>query len=186
MPRIRVPRIPAHDLTDAPLASRDLLEDVGRRTGKIMSIHTGMAHSPVTLAAHTSISAAIAEHGTFDARTREAIALAVGTINGCDYCDAAHTLTGRHAGLTADEMPAVRRGDNSFDPELGALPDVMRSAAKSQGTVDEDLWSSALEAGWSDTQLTEAFSYLMANLMTNFFNPYVEPVLDLPPAPPLR
>ena len=41
-------------------------------------------------------------------------------------------------------------------------------------------------AGWSDTQLTEAFSCLMANLMTNFFNHYVETVLDLPPAPPLR
>ncbi|WP_426999214.1 carboxymuconolactone decarboxylase family protein [Pseudarthrobacter sp. N5] len=36
------------------------------------------------------MSAAIAAHGSFDARTREAIALAVGNQNGCSYCQAAH------------------------------------------------------------------------------------------------
>ncbi|GAC1484371.1 MAG: hypothetical protein NVS1B16_13790 [Pseudarthrobacter sp.] len=66
-----------------------------RRMGKLLNIHAGMAHSPVVITAYDGISKAIAAHGSFDARTKEAIALAVGNQNDCDYCQGAHTVSGR-------------------------------------------------------------------------------------------
>ncbi len=42
-------------------------------------------HAPVVLVAYTGMQAAIAGHGTFDAVTREAVALAVGVVDGCAY-----------------------------------------------------------------------------------------------------
>ncbi len=73
-----MPRVPVHDLDSAPKASRDLLAALKERYGKVLNIYGEMAHAPVVLAAYTGIQAAIAEHGSFDARTREAIAARFG------------------------------------------------------------------------------------------------------------
>jgi hypothetical protein len=43
----------------------------------VLNIHGEMANAPAVLAGYTGLQTAIAEHGSFDARTREAIALAV-------------------------------------------------------------------------------------------------------------
>jgi len=55
-----------------------------------------MAHSAVVLQAYAAVQQVIAEQGTFDPATREAIALVVGTVDRCEYCQAAHTR-GRQA-----------------------------------------------------------------------------------------
>jgi AhpD family alkylhydroperoxidase len=98
-----MPRIPVHDLQTAPPAAHDTLARLKRRYGRILNIHGEMAHAPVVLAAYAGIQAAIAEHGSFDARTREAIALAVAAADGCEYCQAAHTAGGRRAGLSLEQ-----------------------------------------------------------------------------------
>jgi len=43
------------------------------------------------LHAYLALQDVLREHGTIDAKTREAIALAVGNQDECDYCQAAHT-----------------------------------------------------------------------------------------------
>jgi len=65
-----VPRIPVHTIDSAPEESRATLKALAARMGKVLNIHGEMAHSPVVLAAYSGIAAAIAKHGTFDARTR--------------------------------------------------------------------------------------------------------------------
>jgi len=128
----------------------------------------------------------VAKQGSFDARTREAIALAVGAVDSCDYCQAAHTAGGRKAGFTEEEMVAIRRGEVSFDDRLAALLAVLREAAGNVGHVSDQTWNTAREAGWSEQELGEAFAHLAANLFTNFFNHYARTDLDVPPAPPLN
>jgi alkylhydroperoxidase/carboxymuconolactone decarboxylase family protein YurZ len=71
------PRIPVHAGDDAPEQSREALRGLERRMGRLLNIHAEMAHAPVVLAAYQSIQHAIMKHGSFDAKTREAIALAV-------------------------------------------------------------------------------------------------------------
>lgn len=140
------------------------------------------------LGAYTGIQAAIAEHGTFDAATREAIALAVGAVgavgavDGCDYCQAAHTAGGRNAGLTDEQMTRIRAG-NPVEDQLGALLAVARQIAGDLGEVDDDTWQRALGAGWSVAELAELFTHVIVNVFTNYFNHYAHTDLDLPPAP---
>ena len=101
-------RIPVHTTQSAPEQSRDQLKSLEAKFGKVINIHGGMAHSPVVLQSHIAIQQVIADYGSFDARTREAIALAVGNADDCNYCQAAHTGGGKAAGLTNDEMIAIR------------------------------------------------------------------------------
>jgi AhpD family alkylhydroperoxidase len=181
-----MPRIPAHTVANAPEESRDIAAKLEKKIGKLLNIHAGMAHAPAVIGAYNGISEAVTAHGTFDARTREAIALAVGSENDCDYCQAAHTLSGRHAGLSTEQSTAIRAGTVDFDDKLSALTDLVREAAAHTGTVTEDTWRSALAAGWTEQELSEAFAHLAANLFTNFFNHYAQTELDLPAAPALN
>ncbi|HEU5006836.1 MAG TPA: carboxymuconolactone decarboxylase family protein [Jatrophihabitantaceae bacterium] len=178
-------RIPVHTIDDAPASTGPALAKLAGRTGKLLNIHAEMAHAPVVLAAYTGLSAAIAEHGSFDARVREAIALAVANVDGCEYCQAAHTLSAQKAGFDQAQTVAIRGGVVGFDDRLAALLAVVREAAGNVGEVGDDTWRAASAAGWSDTELAEAFAHLAANLFTNYFNHYARTELDVPAAPAL-
>jgi AhpD family alkylhydroperoxidase len=143
-----------------------------------------MAHSPVVLAAYAAMSAAIAEHGTFDARTREAIALAVGAVDDCTYCQSADTMAAKAAGFTEEETVAIRRGPG-VEPRLAALLEVAREITGDVGDVSDATWDKARATGWSDVQLSELFAHVTANLYTNYFNHYARTDLDIPAAPSL-
>lgn len=178
-------RIPVHTTHSAPEQSRDELKALEAKFGKVMNIHGEMAHSPVVLQSYLAIQQVIADYGSFDARTREAIALAVGNADGCNYCQAAHTGGGKAAGLSNDEMIAIRRRDAKFDAKLDALLTLARQYTTTTGTVEDAAWQAGLDAGWSDEQLTELSAHVTLNLLTNYFNHFVQTDLDLPAAPAL-
>ncbi len=181
-----MPRIPVHTLDDAPAGSRDTLAALGEKMGKVLNIHAEMAHSPVALAAYAAMQQAVADKGTFDAKTREAIALTVGVVDRCDYCQAAHTAGARKAGWTGEQALAIRRGNVDFDEKLGTLLSLAAEAAGGVGYVEDTTWKAALESGWSSEELTELFAHVGINLYTNFFNHYVGTELDVPAAPALN
>lgn len=176
-------RLPVHTVDSAPEASRDALKVLEARVGKVLNIYGGMAHSPAVLHASVALNQAITEHSSLDAATREAIALAVGAVNDCGYCQAAHTMVGRGAGLSDDLMIQIRRGDIEGDGRLAAIVAVAREAASDVGAVSDTTWQAALDAGWSDTELADAFASVAANLFTNYFNHFAGTELDLPAAP---
>ncbi|MEO7372643.1 MAG: carboxymuconolactone decarboxylase family protein [Terrimesophilobacter sp.] len=178
-------RIPTHTVADAPVEAQEFAAKFEKRMGKLMNIHAGMADSPAVIAAYDGIKMAIGRFGTLDARTRETIALAVGNEDGCDYCQAAHTVSAKRAGLSEEETIAIRADRIGFDARLASIAAVAREAARHTGSVSEVTWQAALTEGWSEAELSEAFVHIAANLFTNFFNHYAGTELDVPPAPML-
>ena len=178
-----MPRIPVHTIETAPHESRDTLAAISKRMGKTLNIHAGMAHSPVVLAAYASMSGAVRQHGTFDARTREAIALAVGNENDCRYCQAAHTVSAKAAGLSEEQTIAIRAGRVDFDDKIASIVEVARQIASNTGTVSEEAWNAAAAAGWSEEEVAETFAHVAVNLYTNYFNHFAGTELDVPEAP---
>lgn len=178
-----MPRIPVHSMDTAPEQTRPALEKLQKKMGKLLNIHAEMAHAPVVLAAYTGMQEAIATHGSFDAPTREAVALTVGAVDRCDYCQSAHTVGGSAAGLGAEQMLAIRAGRATGDTKLDALLAVVREAAGQVGEVKDSTWERALDSGWTEVELSEAFAHMAVNVFTNYFNHYVRTDLDVPQAP---
>lgn len=178
-------RVPVHTVDTAPEPSRDALKALEAKHGKVLNIHGAMAHAPAVLNAYAALQAVIADHGSFDPATREAIALVVGNVDACTYCQSAHTLSARKAGLNLEQTVAIRDGSYDDDPKLAALLRLVRESAANVGAVKEDTWNAALETGWSDAQLTETSVHIALNLFTNHFNHLVDTDLDVPAAPGL-
>ncbi len=93
-------------------------------------------------------------------------------------------MGGKAAGLTEQETIDIRRGQVD-DPKLGALVTLVREQAANVGHVQDTTWQAALDAGWSNRELTETSAVVALNLFTNYFNHLVQTDLDLPPAPAL-
>jgi AhpD family alkylhydroperoxidase len=178
-------RIPVHTVAGAPESSRDPLKSLEARFGKVLNIHGAMAHAPVVLHSYAALQGVIADYGTFDAQTREAIALVVANVDRCSYCQAAHTGGAKAAGLTTEQTVAIRNGSYAEDPKLAALLTLVRESTGNVGDVNDATWQAALDAGWTDTELTEVSVHIALNLFTNHFNHLVQTDLDLPPAPGL-
>jgi AhpD family alkylhydroperoxidase len=178
-------RIPTHTTDSAPESVRDELASLRKQFGKVLNIHGAMAHSPVVLQSYVALQQVIGDYGTFDAATREAIALAVGHVNECTYCQSAHTAGAKAAGLSEEQTVLIRQDAVDFDPKLDALLAVAREAAGRQGTVDDATWQAALDAGWTQEELTELSAHLTLNLFTNYFNHMIGTDLDVPAAPGL-
>jgi len=178
-----MPRIPVHTVDSAPEESRDALKGLQANLGKVLTIHGGMAHSPAVLQSYVALQQVIGDYGTFDARTRETIALVVGNVDHCGYCQSAHTMGAKAAGLTEQQTVAVRENRVDFDPKLAALLALAREVAGNVGHVQDGTWQAALDAGWTDAQLTEVAVHVSLNLFTNYFNHLVQTELDLPAAP---
>lgn len=178
-----MPRTPVHTVDSAPEASREVLEGLERRMGKVLNIHGEMAHSPALVHGYAALQKVIATHATFDGRAREVVALAVANADGCDYCQAVHTVSGRKAGLTDAEMVAARIGKDDLPDDLAALAALARAYVEGVGDVPDDLWDAGLAAGWTDAQLAELAIHVTVNQLTNHVNHYLGTELDLPPAP---
>jgi AhpD family alkylhydroperoxidase len=152
------------------------------RLGVVLNIHGEMAHAPAVISMYKAMGHAIAEDGTFDAQTREAIALAVGNQDGCDYCQSAHTVSARRAGFTVEQTIAIRDGHVGFDDKLAALLAVAREIAANVGEVSDAAYERALAEGWAEPEMAELFAHVATNIFTNYFNHYARTELDIPAA----
>ena len=96
-----------------------------------------------------------------------------------------HTAGGRAAGLTEQETIDIRRGSVA-DRKLASLLALVREQTAHVGHFEDSTWQAALDAGYTDAELTETSAVVALNLFTeNYFNHLVQTELDPPAAPSL-
>jgi alkylhydroperoxidase family enzyme len=179
-------RVPVHTVETAPDASRPMLEAIlagPGRVGRILNLQAQLAHSPAALGAYLGMRNSIEEHATLDLRTRSAVQLTVATVEKCAYSQAISAMLFKRSGATDEEVTATVSGAFVADEKLGALLAVTREAAAHAGRVADTTWSDALEAGWTDTQLTEAFVCIALTAFVGSFVRYAGTELDVPTEP---
>ena len=173
-------RIRTHTIEDAPVGSRPLLQKLiqSSPTGRFLNVHAQMADSPAVLAAYASLRAAIAEHGTFDPRAAAALTLATAATVGNGYMIGIASRLAHKSGWAEEEVAALRAGTPTSDAKIDVLTGLVREAAAHSGNVTDATWKAALQAGWSDEQLTEAFAYLALTVFSGYFLNYAQTEMD--------
>jgi uncharacterized peroxidase-related enzyme len=170
-------RIPAIDPSTAPATVKPLLDGVQRGLGVTPNLFRVAAHAPAALEALTSFFGAVGK-GRLDARTREAIALAVSEANACDYCLSAHTALGKQAGLDDGAIADARLG-KSDDGRRGALLTLARATVERRGRVGAAL-DEARRAGVSDAETVELVANVSLTIFTNYLNELAGTDIDFP------
>jgi uncharacterized peroxidase-related enzyme len=139
------------------------------------------SNSPIALDAALKLDAALGK-SSLSKQQVEVVKLAVSAHAECDYCLAAHTLMGKHAGLGREEIIAIRTGAPSGDPAIDALASFARRLVSSGGTVPEAVVAAVREAGYTDAQIVDTLLAIAAITFTNLVNRVNDTVIDFPPA----
>ena len=175
-------RMSTIDVASATGLTAELFASIKRGLGKVPNAYATIgSQSPVALQTLLTANAALKSSGALSAKELEAINLAISENSGCDYCLAAHTLTGKMAGYTAEQMRELRAGGLSVDAKIDALVKFALTLVRTSGTVPQITLDSVRQAGYGDMQVTEAIFAITAILTTNIFNRVNDTTLDFPP-----
>lgn len=143
-----------------------------------MNIFGAMAHSPATLESFVRFETALTEESNLSPKVRQAIHLRVSRISDCEYCTAAYTGACLQAGWTEAEAASIADGSFADDAKVAQLLTFATELVENDGYVDDDVWEATLDAGWTDTELLDAFAEVPRTLFTNWFNHLVDTPLD--------
>ena len=142
----------------------------GKLKGKPGSIQKALAHRPAMLGNFLSFYATVGR--SLDRKLFEAVYLRVSLLNGCRYCTQHHIQSSKRAGLTADEMRALKEGKYSSFGEQGQV--ALRYAEKLTRTPDETGHADFVELKkhYSDEQIVDLHMLIgLANLTNRVTGP---------------
>lgn len=154
------------------------LDAVKAKIGVVPNSFATFAQSPAVLNAYLAFSQALSQ-GILNPKQREVIALAIGQTNNCQYCVSAHTLLGKGAGLTPDELKAARQGISS-DPLNDALAKLAIKVVKQRGVLSDAELNEARSQGVSDALIVEVIAQVALNTLTNYTNHIAATDIDFP------
>jgi uncharacterized peroxidase-related enzyme len=177
MSRISTPAVDA-----ASGATAELFAQIKKAAGKVPNTFASIgAHGPAALKAILQADAVLAA-GSLSKQDQETIKLAVSAAVGCDYCEAAHSLLGKLAGLKPDALRQIRAGRPTGDAKRDALVRFVRLLVLTQGTVSDEEFAAIRAAGYTDAQLVDISLALATITFTNAFNRINDTTLDFPAA----
>ncbi len=175
-------RIASIQLNDATGKAKDLFDGIKARFGTVPNVYKLLAHSPAGLEGVLQFYGALSS-GSLDAATRERIALAIANVNGCDYCNAAHTAIAKSLKLSVEEIEANRQGHSS-DARADAAVVFARKVAVTRADVTEGDVQALRQAGYSEAQIVEIVLNVAYNVVTNYVNEAFKTDIDFPRAAP--
>ena len=165
---------------EATGAAAEVFAKIKKTVGKVPNTYATVGtHTPEALSAALAFDAAVAA-STLGKADIEVIKLAVSEYVGCDYCVAAHTLMGKLAGLSADDMKQVRAGVATGDAKRDALVTYVRTLVGTRGTVPEAVVDAVRAAGYTERQIIEINLAIASITFTNLVNRANDTTLDFP------
>jgi uncharacterized peroxidase-related enzyme len=146
----------------------EFLGDLEKKSQRASHFFRTMANRPEVLKTFVPFYGAVMGPGGVERRIKELVYLTSSFANGCAYCTASHTASGKKAGITEEEMRALQsEQDHMFsEPERA----VIAYARELTRTADVEEGRQGLFAHFTNEQIVEiTLVAAMANF-TNRFN----------------
>ncbi|MGZ3821470.1 MAG: carboxymuconolactone decarboxylase family protein, partial [Mucilaginibacter sp.] len=121
--------------------------------GMMPNLYATMAWSENGLANYVALQNS---KSSLRAKEREAINLIVSQVNGCVYCQSAHTVLGKMNGFTDEQVIDIRKGGAPFDAKLDTLVKLAKSITENKGRADSALVDNFFAVGYNEGNLVDA------------------------------
>ncbi|MCC4229563.1 carboxymuconolactone decarboxylase family protein [Zunongwangia profunda] len=117
---------------------------------------------------------------TLRAKEREVINLVTSQINGCRYCQSAHTALGKMNGFTDKQVLEIRTGQASFDRKIDALAKLTSSIVKNRGRASEESVESFFSEGYNEANLIDVVIVVGDKIISNYIHNLTQIEIDFP------
>lgn len=123
---------------------------------------------------------------TLRAKEREVVNLVTSQVNGCRYCQSAHTAIGKMNGFTDEQILEIRGGSASFDTKLDALAKLTAEIAENRGRASETSKAAFFAAGYTEANLIDLVIVVGDKIISNYIHNLAGFEIDFPLAPELE
>ena len=171
-------RIPLVNPADTTAERQAILSEIHAAFGATPNMFRAVANSPAALKSMWGAFGALGG-GALPARLGEQVAVAIANRNACEYCLAAHTVLGRKAGASAEEMSEAQEG-RSDDPKTAAALRFALAVVERRGQVEAGEVEALRAAGFDDGEIVELLAHVALNLFTNYVNVALGVPVDFP------
>jgi uncharacterized peroxidase-related enzyme len=117
---------------------------------------------------------------TLKGKEREIINLVTSQINGCRYCQSAHTALGKMNGFTDEQIMEIRSGHATFDSKLDALANFTSSVVHNRGKARQEVISNFFAAGYTEASLIDVVMVVGDKIISNYLHNLTHLEIDFP------
>ena len=140
-----------------------------------------IGNSPAALQSMFGSFGALGE-GKLGAQLGEQIAVHIANMNRCEYCLAAHTVLGKNAGLSAEQIASAQVGQ-STDAKTQAVLDFVTKLVKNRAQITQVDVQIVRDSGFSNEDIAEMLAHVALNIFTNYTNIAFDVEVDFPQMP---
>lgn len=166
-----------HDIESAPAEARSDLEATQRAFGMIPNLEGVMAGAPALLASYAFA------WERFDSTSltpveRQVVYQTANFENDCEYCVPWHSFLAEKAGMSMEDVAALREGAPLGDARLEALRVFARALIHARGRIAPAALEAFYAAGYGPQQALEVVLGIAIKTMSNYTNAIAGTPLD--------
>ena len=172
--------VPAREqVSPANQANFDALQ---KAIGMVPNLYATMAYSENGLSKYLAYQGA---RTSLTNKEKEAVNLVVSQVNGCIYCQSAHTLLGKLNGFSEEDILKLRAG-HSNNEKLNALVSLAKDITEHKGHVSGENLAAFFAAGYDKGTLVDVILQVSDKIAMNYLHNLTEIPVDFPLAVPLE
>ncbi len=172
--------VPTRD--DVSEQNQQIFDDLKSKVGFIPNIYATYAYSEHAPARYLAFANG---KTSLNNKEKEVINLAVSQVNGCTYCQAAHTAIGKMNGFSEEQTIELRQGRAPFNEKLDALAKLAKSITENRGKISDVVLANFFDAGYTKENLVDVVLNIGDKTTTNFLHNLTDIPVDFPEAPEL-
>ena len=173
--------VPTRDQVSAD--NQAIFDNLKSGLGFVPNLYATIGHSDTALGNYLTFQNA---KSSLKAKEREVINLVVSQVNGCRYCQSAHTALGKMNGFTDDQILELRGGSASFDNKLDALVKLAKEITESKGNPADATLEAFFAAGYTKGSLIDVIVVVGDKIISNYVHNITQVPIDFPVAPELE
>ncbi|MEN9299809.1 MAG: hypothetical protein RLZZ429_2122 [Bacteroidota bacterium] len=159
--------------------NQSLFDNLQKGLGFVPNLYAYFAKSETALGDYLTLQN---RKSSLRAKEREVINLVTSQINGCRYCQSAHTVIGKMNGFTDEQILEIRKGTASFDSKLDALAKFTASVVINRGKATEESKNDFFAAGYTEANLIDVVIVVGDKIISNYIHNLTEFEIDFPVA----
>lgn len=157
--------------------NQGLFDNLQKGLGFTPNLYAYFAHSETALGDYLALQN---RKSSLRAKEREVINLVTSQINGCRYCQSAHTVIGKMNGFDEAQILEIRGGTATFDPKLDALARFTASVVENRGRATQAAKDAFFAAGYTEAGLVDAVIIIGDKIISNYIHNLTEFPIDFP------
>jgi len=159
--------------------NQSLFDNLQKGLGFVPNLYAYFAKNETALSDYLTLQN---RRSTLRAKEREVINLVTSQINGCRYCQSAHTVLGKMNGFTDEQIIEIRKGSAAFDSKLDALARFTASVVENRGHASIDAKETFFAAGYTEANMVDVAMVIGDKIISNYLHNLTGFEIDFPVA----